>query len=712
MKWKLLLSFFLIAQLAIAQESEKTKSPFQLEIDAFAQADKVKMPDAGRILFAGSSSFTYWKDVNDYFPGKNILNRGFGGSTLLDLIQFSNETIIKYKPKQIFIYCGENDIASSDTVQPKHVLHRFKTLYSIIRTQLPSNTPIVYLSLKPSILRWSMHERMDASNNLIRSFISTQKNIQFLDVYHSMLGDDGTPLKNIYIADNLHMNANGYKIWQKLMAPLLLQGEKPVINTLSGKVAGYKEGKINVFKGIPFAAPPVGDLRWKAPQKVQAWSGVKDCIQFAASPVQGEPIPFMCWSEEFLIPKKPIDEDCLYLNVWSKSTPVKKPVLVYIYGGGFRSGGAGCAIYDGKEIAEKDVVFVSINYRVGVFGFLAHPELTKEASYGSSGNYALLDMIAALKWVKENIAAFGGDPNQVTIAGQSAGAFAVSHLCVTPLAKGLFKGAIAQSGGSVLSSSLRPSTNLQQAEKMGMEFAQNLHANSIEDLRKLSATEILQSNQGLSYPIEDGYVLPSSIANIYAKGKQNDVALMLGWNLDDKVSGPPVKADIYKQQIQKQYGANAEKIFQYYPATNDSIAAISQDNLSRDATFGVQGFALANAQLQEGKSKVFVYNFNRKLPAYSAATNFGAFHTGEVPYVFNNLKTVHRPWEDIDVQLADKMSTYWANFAKSGNPNGQTMPYWPSYSKEKQQVLILAEKIQVQNLPFKQALEVLSSIYQ
>lgn len=705
----LILTVF-IAQCSFAQSPQKS-SPFQPEINAFAQADKVMMPDAGRILFVGSSSFTYWKDVNDYFPGKNILNRGFGGSSLLDVIQFSKETIIKYKPKQIFIYCGENDIASSDTVQPKHVLDRFKILYNIIRTQLPSNTPIVFLSLKPSIARWSMHERMVASNNLIKTFIGTQKNIQFLDVYHSMLGEDGTPLKNIYITDNLHMNANGYKIWQKLIAPLLLNSEKPIVSTNAGKLAGYKEGNINVFKGIPFAAPPIGALRWKAPQKVQAWNGVKEAIQFAASPVQSEPIPFMCWSEEFLIPKKPIDEDCLYLNVWSKATPVKKPVLVYIYGGGFRSGGAGCSIYDGKEIAEKDVVFVSINYRVGVFGFLAHPELSKEASYGSSGNYALLDMIAALKWVKENIAAFGGDPNQVTIAGQSAGAFAVNHLCATPLAKGLFKGAIAQSGGSVLSSTLRPTTHLQEAEKMGMEFAKNLHANSIDDLRKLSATEILQSNQGLSYPIEDGYVLPSSIADIYANGKQNDVALMLGWNLDDKVSGPPVKAEVYKQQIQKQYGANADKVFQYYPATNDSIAAISQDNLSRDAFFGVQGFAWANAQLEKGKSKVFVYNFNRKLPAYSPATDFGAFHTGEVPYVFNNLKTVHRPWQVVDIDLADQVSSYWVNFAKSGNPNGQKLPNWPYYSQEKQQVLIIAEKIQAQNLPFKQALEALSSIF-
>ncbi|MEY2646567.1 MAG: hypothetical protein RL158_543 [Bacteroidota bacterium] len=711
MKWKfLVIGLCFTANLLMAQNNNKP-NPFQPEIDAFAKADKINMPDPGRIVFAGSSSFRLWKDVNDYFPGQSILNRGFGGATLLDLIQYSKETIIQYKPKQIFIYCGENDIADNDTVKSKDVFDRFKKLYSILRTQLPATTPIVFLSLKPSIARWSMHEKMAASNELIKNFISTQKNIQFLDVYNKMLDTDGTPFKDIFIEDKLHMNANGYKIWQKLMAPLMLSTDKPTANTNAGKVAGFKEGNINVFKGIPFAAPPVGDLRWKAPQPIKPWSGVKDCIQFAASPVQGEPIPFMCWSEEFLIPKKPIDEDCLYLNVWAKNTPVKKPVLVYIYGGGFRTGGAGCAIYDGKEMAEKDVVFVSINYRVGVFGFLAHPQLTKESGYGASGNYALLDMIAALKWVKQNIAAFGGDPNQVTIAGQSAGAFAVNHLCATPLAKGLFKGAIAQSGGSVLTSTLRPTTSLQQAENMGIDFAKHFKVSSIQDLRKISAEDILKSNQGLSYPIEDGYVLPSSIADIYSNGKQNDIALMLGWNLDDKVTGPPVNAEAYKQQLQKQFGTNAEKVLQYYPATNDAIAAASQDNLSRDGFFGVQGYAWANAQLDKGKSKVFIYNFNRKLPAYSAASNFGAFHTGEVPYVFNNLKTVNRPWEDIDIQLADQLSSYWANFVKTGNPNGGNLTYWPAYTTEKDQVLVIDQQTSATKMPFKDGLRILSTLY-
>jgi para-nitrobenzyl esterase len=206
---------------------------------------------------------------------------------------------------------------------------------------------------------------------------------------------------------------------------------QPIVQTSTGKVAGYKENKIEVFKGIPFAAPPIGASRWKVPQPVQPWKDVKTCTAFSASPMQAYPKPFMVWSKEYLIPEKPISEDCLYLNVWTSGTKTKKPVFVYIYGGGFQSGGAACPIYDGVATAQKDVVFVTINYTVGIFAFLAHPELSKEASYHSSGNYGLLDMIAGLKWVKENIAAFGGDPEQVTIGGQSAGAFAVNFLCAS-----------------------------------------------------------------------------------------------------------------------------------------------------------------------------------------------------------------------------------------------------------------------------------------
>jgi para-nitrobenzyl esterase len=489
--------------------------------------------------------------------------------------------------------------------------------------------------------------------------------------------------------------------------------QSPIVQTSSGKVAGNIENKIEVFKGIPFAAPPVGALRWKAPQPVIAWKDVKTCTAFSASPMQAVPKPFMVWSKEYLIPGTPISEDCLYLNVWTASSKskTKKPVFVYIYGGGFQSGGTACPIYDGVETAKKDVVFVSINYRVGVFAFLAHPELTKEAPYHSSGNYGLLDMIAGLKWVNENIAAFGGDPNQVTIGGQSAGAFAVNFLCASPLAKGLFKGAIAESGGSILASSLRPSLKLADAEKIGIKFANDLHCSDINALRNKSSEEIFKAIGGLKSPIEDGYFLPTSIMDIYQNGKQNDVPLLMGWNQEDIVAGPPVSAANYIAQINKQYGEKATQLLTVYPATNDAIAAKSQKELSRDQTFAIQEFVWSATQLKYGKSPVYIYNFNRQLPGYTAATEYGAFHTAEVAFAYDNLKFVERPFTAVDHQLATRMSTYWANFIKSGNPNGKNLPTWNKYETTKNWVMILDENAGNQQLPNKKQLETLLQLY-
>ncbi len=497
-----------------------------------------------------------------------------------------------------------------------------------------------------------------------------------------------------------------------LLTPFMLGAQTPIVKTTSGKVSGLDNNGIQVFKGIPFAAPPVGDLRWKAPQPVTPWNGVKKCVAFGASPVQAPPVPFMCWSEEYLIPKEPIGEDCLYLNVWApKKSTTKKAVLVYIYGGGFRTGGAGCAIYDGTAMAKKDIVFVTINYRVGVFGFLAHPELSKESANKTSGNYALLDMIAALKWVKENIASFGGDPSRVTIAGQSAGAFAVNFLAASPLAKGLIHGAIAESGGSILPSSIRPAMHLPQAEATGIDFAKSLGCNSIADLRVKSADEILNANPGAIGPFEDGYVVPTSMLQTYLNGKQNDIPTILGWNLDDKIMGPPVPAKQFEEDIKKQFGANAEKLLSQYPATNDAIAAASQGDLSRDQTFGVQGYTWASLQSEHGKAPIYVYSFNRKLPPSSPANDFGAFHTGEVPYAYNNLHTVNnRPFTKADFELADQMSSYWSNFAKTGNPNGAALLNWPVYTKESKQIIQLDTKSQVVRLPTEQKLNVLSKI--
>lgn len=476
-----------------------------------------------------------------------------------------------------------------------------------------------------------------------------------------------------------------------------------IVKTDKGTIEGYENQGIRIFKGIPFAAPPVGELRWKAPQPTKSWAGIKKCTTYSASPMQASPAPFMCWSEEFLIPKEPISEDCLYLNVWSgaKSNKEKRPVLVYIYGGGFRSGGAACAIYDGEAMAKKGVVVVNINYRVGVFGFLAHPELSEESGKKASGNYALMDMIAALKWVQKNIEAFGGDASNVTIAGQSAGAFGVNYLVASPLTKGLIHKAIAESGGSFYKNPLRPNVDMKGAEEMGVKYAKSLNCNSLAELRAKSAEEIQKSQGGLSSPIVDGYLMPEGIFEIFSKGKQNDIPTIVGWNEDDRIGGPPAKAEVFREQMKKRFGDTSSDFFKAYPAETEKQATQSQMALGRDETFGIQDYTWAKMQTQTGKSKAFVYNFNRKLPAYSPESQFGAFHTGEVPYAYNNLHTVKRPWEQIDYKIADTMSSYWVNFAKTGNPNGNGLPKWETYNLIDEQVIIIDKIIESKPLPSK-----------
>ncbi|GAB3264599.1 carboxylesterase family protein [Larkinella harenae] len=474
-----------------------------------------------------------------------------------------------------------------------------------------------------------------------------------------------------------------------------------------------KTGDVRVFKGIPFAAPPVGSLRWKAPQPVKSWQGVRKSVAFGPSAMQAKPAPFMYWSSEFLIPAQPISEDCLYLNVWTgaKSAAEKRPVLVFIHGGGFRSGGGACPIYDGEAMAKKGIVFVTINYRVGVFGFLAHPELSRESGYKASGNYALLDMIAALKWVQKNIVAFGGDPELVTIAGQSAGAFAVNFLTASPLAKGLFHRAIAESGGSVLASSLRPRLTLSMAEQQGAAFAQQLGASSLRELRARPAEEILNASGGLSAPIVDGYLLPESIDQLYAKARQNDVPLLMGWNEDDKVTGAPVKAEEFREQVAKRFGSRAEAFLALYPARSEEEAARSQGYSNRDELFAIQNYTWARLQSQTGRAPVFLYNFNRKVPAHTPQTQFGAFHTGEVPYAYQNLHTVDRPWEPVDWQIAEAMSSYWVNFVRTGDPNGTSLPVWKAYQPQAETVQVIDKAIENRPLPTKPQLAFWEAYY-
>ena len=494
---------------------------------------------------------------------------------------------------------------------------------------------------------------------------------------------------------------------------LLSHQSRDTIKVDGGYITGISntDKEIKVYKGIPFAAPPVGALRWMPPQPVIPWTGVKECTAFGASPMQGNPVPFSMWSKEFLIPDKPISEDCLYLNVWTraKTSNEKLPVLVWIYGGGFASGGSGAPIYDGEAMAKKGIVFVSINYRVGIFGFFAHPELTKESVHHASGNYGLMDQLAALEWVQKNIAAFGGDADNVTIAGQSAGSMSVNCLVASPLAKGLFKHAIGESGASFVTSTLLGSVTLQKAENDGVKTAESLHANTISDLRKIPADELMKAQQSFRGPIVDGYVLPESIASIFANDKENKVTLLTGWNEDEGFVEQPKTADGYKKNIESVYGNNAAQVLHYYPATNDSIAAISQVHLSRDIIFGVQNYTWANMQ-SKAAANVYVYRFTRKPPATGRYLKYGAFHTAEVPYAYNNLQFVNRPWLPVDRELANVMNAYFANFIKTGNPNGNDLPQWPAYSINNQQVMILGEQQHAKYLPGKEALDFLYGV--
>ena len=476
-------------------------------------------------------------------------------------------------------------------------------------------------------------------------------------------------------------------------------GKLDKIKVEGGLISGTlnTDGDIHIFKGIPFAAPPVGTLRWKAPQPVLPWTGVKVCDKFSASPMQASPAPFSMWTEEFLIPKEPISEDCLYLNVWTgaSSGKDKRPVLVWIYGGGFTSGGSACPIYDGEAMAKKGIVFVSINYRVGVFGFFAHPELTKESGNNASGNYGIMDQIAALKWVQKNIKSFGGDPNNVTIAGQSAGSMSVNCLVASPLAKNLFQKAIAESGASFTNNN----ASLQKAEEDGSRIMKSQNAASINDLRAMPADELMKKAQGFRGPIIDGYVLPDAIVNIFNQQKENKIGLLTGWNEDEGLLfGPIKKVEDYKKEAEKNYGTDAQTFLQYYPANTDEEAAKSQLNLSRDQIFGAQNYAWANIQSSHG-AKVYVYRFKRKVPATGEYVKYGAFHTGEVPYAYDNLKFVNRPWEDVDHELARIMSSYFANFIKTGNPNGDNLPLWDAYNTSAKKIMILDVKSQTETIP-------------
>ena len=439
----------------------------------------------------------------------------------------------------------------------------------------------------------------------------------------------------------------------------------------AGLVSGVpaRDASITAYKGIPFAAPPVGELRWRAPQPAIPWQGVRKADQFGSG----------CFQVQMQRDVSSGSEDCLFLNVWTGATASteRRPVFVWIYGGRFTLGAGSDPLFDGEGLARKGIVVVTLNYRLGVFGFLATPELSLESGHNASGNYGVLDQIAALQWVKKNITAFGGDPNRVTIAGQSAGGASVLSLTASPLAKGLFHKAIIESRARSLRSGM-PS-----AERGGVKYAEAHGARSLKELRALSWDQLKQGNNGndeveggpLFRPVVDGWVIPLDYKQYYTKGLPSDVPVLAGNNRDESGAQPQpsVKLDQYVSAAKTKYGVMADEYLKLYPATSDQEAALAQNAAARDDS-RLATFLLATQGARN--NKVYTYFWTHAPPGPDRDRR-GAYHESEINYVFNNLYATNRPWMDEDHKIADIMSSYWANFVTSGDPNGKGLPTWP-----------------------------------
>lgn len=501
-----------------------------------------------------------------------------------------------------------------------------------------------------------------------------------------------------------------------LLLSLLLFACTENASTIVELDSGLIEGAYNAdetvrsFKGIPYAAPPIGDLRWQAPQAVQPWDGIKATTDFGPSPIQNKPEPFYCWTAEFIAKPEPLDEDCLHLNVWTsaKTAKDKQPVFVWIYGGGLSSGSSNCDIYDGEEMARQGVIFVSLNYRVGVLGFMAHPELSAEATSQTSGNYGFLDQIAALQWVQRNIAAFGGDPGNITIAGQSAGAFSVNTLIASPLAKGLFHKAILQSGG-LLSNRLQQ--NLGTAEQAGVRFMEVADAKSIADLRQMSANQIQEiSNDtavGRFGVTLDGHVLPKDLMAHFRNGQHHQVPMLAGWVTGDGsfLGQSQMTVAEYETEAKSLYGEDATEYLQIFPATTAEEVQQMKSKLT------LIGFAGMTPHLLAGfnEAPMYVYEFGHVPPDKPDFPNYGAFHTSEVPFALHTLHTWQRPWRGVDREIEKTMSGYWTNFAKTGNPNGTGLPEWKAYDKKEGHILTIKAPVSSQAAYMKAAFDFLEA---
>jgi para-nitrobenzyl esterase len=483
--------------------------------------------------------------------------------------------------------------------------------------------------------------------------------------------------------------------------------------TDAGVVSGVREGGLTVYKGVPFAAPPLGELRWREPGPVAPWRGVRPARDFAPACMQaGVSMPGE-------IPPK-VSEDCLYLNVWTPARgPAERlPVLVWIYGGGFTNGSGAMPLYWGDQLARRGVVVVTFNYRVGALGFLAHPELTLESPHHASGNYGLQDQVAALLWVRRNIQAFGGDPERVTIAGQSAGAASVSLLMASPLAKGLFRRAIGESGGVFEPLGLAPQYRLAHAQDDGAALALSLGARTLAQLRALPPERLVGGKaDDVAHPVIDDYVLTAGPYEVFERHAQSLVPLLVGSNADEARSLAThledTRAASYDADTRRRWGPLPGALIDAYPHATDAEARAARLGFERDLRFAWDDWAWARLQA-EGGAPVYYYHFAHAppFPSGSIYAGWGPSHFSELWYVFDHLgQEPTWRWTASDRRVARLMAGYWTNFVKTGDPNGPGLPTWPRYQGGDADVLHFGDDAVVGGVANLDKLKVFDGVY-
>ncbi|MCR4901419.1 MAG: carboxylesterase family protein [Butyrivibrio sp.] len=491
-----------------------------------------------------------------------------------------------------------------------------------------------------------------------------------------------------------------------------------VIEVEQGKLTGVKneEKTVEVYAGIPYAKAPVGDLRWKEPQEPEKWEGVLAADHFAPMSMQQRSSTIYNSLVDLVIYKhlnlgfkdnylEPMSEDSLYLNIWKPEGDCSNlPVVFYIHGGSLMTGQPSYYAYNGETFAENGVIFISFGYRLNIFGYYANDELQEESENGTTGDYGLLDQIQALKWVNENIEAFGGDPNNITIAGESAGSSSVNAICVSPLAKGLFRRAIAESSGITAVEPYHTFRSMEEAKKMGQDILNEFSAKTVDDLRNISAEELVNTQFSNNSMTVDGYAITQQPYLTYLEGNNNEEALLNGFNAHEAdvfnyFSGKITPENIV-EKLSVLYGDYTQDVVDLYPSTNNKEAKESYNTILSATWFAYSHYDWTRYLANQGKP-VYKYYF------YKESAGLSNNHAGELPYVYGNLDKNPLAFNSSDEKLSEIMVSYWTNFAKTGNPNSNDLPIWEEYSNAENQVLGLSDNVEMMEDPYLKVYEII-----